>query len=306
MKSLFLEITTRCNIVCLKCPNRYFFGRGKDISRDLLEFILFKALCDFSGKVLLATGEPTLRPDYLLLLLKWTSKDHLKRKIVVFTNGTLLDTLPENLLRSEKFSFVVSLDGMSNDTVSRLQKGVNFSNLQEKILRLRKCGTLRNLELNMTLNKYSRREIKNFFEFAKKLSLTRLHFTPLLTFDIPNKEKIKNLQLSNAELEETSKKIFNLGKYYGINVMISTNSSCHYPRPIIHIDGKVSYCEGREGVYVSEVKENLIYELEKINLPRDWCKGCIKKSKSLLRDLPLRLLNERETLIRYTFREQRL
>jgi MoaA/NifB/PqqE/SkfB family radical SAM enzyme len=288
MKTVFLEITTRCNIRCVKCPNRYFFGAGEDIDENILNFILFKILNEFQGKVLIATGEPTLRRDYLELVRKWSKKDR-QRRVMIFTNGTLIQTLSEQLLGDDQLIFAVSLDGVTEETVRILQKGVNIQSVCSNLIELRREGILKNLVMNFTLHKLLTKELENIFRFVKDLKINKLYFTPLLNFDFPNKGLVKELQFSETEFELIKEKIKIMEEKWGIKAIISSNSTCRGPRPIFRTDGYVSYCEGTDGIYSFRIKENILEILSKFKLDKSICKECLKKGDSFFRRLPKRL-----------------
>jgi len=289
INSVFLELTTRCNLWCLKCPNRFAFGAGSDIPEDTLRYILFTALKSFTGQIILATGEPCLCVDYLQLLHQWTEKKE-GRKVTVFTNGSLLINVPKEILKSPKFTFVVSLDGISASTAT-LQKGLNIKSLLRNIIELRKHKTIRNLSLNFTVHKLMLKDIEKIFHFAMKVGLKEIYFTPLLNFNFPNKDIIKKLQLNNTEFRVLKKQLKILSQEHGINYSLGTNRHCKSRRPIFRVDGKVSICEGTDGIYELELSNSILERIYSFKIPKEICKICIKKdtNKGYIRKLPVRI-----------------
>lgn len=291
IKALFLEITTRCNIKCIKCPNRYFLSKEKDIDEQTLRFILFDILRNFQGKILIATGEPTLRRDYIELISNWAEGNN-KREVVIFTNGTLLQTLSEKVLKNKQLSFVVSLDGITEKTVKTFQIGANVKSICSNIVDLRNKDFLKKLVLNFTLHKLLIKELDEIFYFAKKLRIRKIYFTPLLNFNFPNREIIKNLQFNKEEFPIIKDLIKRKGRKLGFEIIIASNNKCKTPKPIFHTNGYVSYCEGTDGIYSFKLNKNILKELTEFNLPEDICRNCIKKEKNFFRKLPKRLIQK--------------
>jgi len=284
--TVFLEITTKCNLACIKCPNRFFL-KEEDIDQDTLNFILFKVLSNYEGKIIIATGEPTLHINGLLLINKWCQLNK-KRAAIIFTNGTLLHTLPKELLSNQQITFIISLDGISYETIQKFQPNLNIVFLKSQIKKLRENGLPVNLLLNFTIHKFTRNEIQTIFKFSSELNINKIFFTPLLNFNFPNKNIIKKYQLSNDELKKFSNELITFSQKYKIKVKIGFNNKCKLPRPIFHTDGTVSYCEGSDGIYKFKLEKNILNKIEKIKIPNTICKNCFKINKSFSMDLPPR------------------
>jgi len=287
IESIFLELTTRCNLSCIKCPNKFFLEKN-DINKDILNFILFKSLKNYSGKVIVATGEPTLNKNGLVTLHKWSLLNR-DRKVIIFTNGTLLHTLSEELLSNPQITYIVSLDGIRRHTIRKLQPDLNIQVLKSNLQKLRKRNLPTNFFINFTLHKLIVNEIIDIFKFASILHLKELFFTPLLNFYFPNKNLVAKYQLDDIELKNLRYKLSNLSKLYRIKIKIGSNNKCKSPRPIFHIDGSVSYCEGTDGLYTFRIQENILDIIDRSPKPLHMCKTCFKKQQTYFRELPPRL-----------------
>lgn len=95
LKKVYLEITNICNLACSFCPGTK--REKKIMSTDEFAFLAEKIRPHSDYLYFHLMGEPLLHPELCKLL---DIAGHLGFKVIITTNGTLLDRAGETLLRS--------------------------------------------------------------------------------------------------------------------------------------------------------------------------------------------------------------
>ncbi len=106
---LVLLLTTRCNLSCRYC----YLGcgpKGEDMPWEVFEATLYN-LTKAPQEIVLSGGEPTLRPEFLLRVVKSLRQRFPRVRISLQTNGTLLHTRLLRALATLKVGLGLSLDG---------------------------------------------------------------------------------------------------------------------------------------------------------------------------------------------------
>jgi MoaA/NifB/PqqE/SkfB family radical SAM enzyme len=143
---LIVSVTQRCNLRCKGC---YAQAQHRDAGPELSTEELAGALAQ-AGElgisiVLLAGGEPLMRPDLLDL-----TEGHKGMLFPLFTNGMLLDdAVIERLAAQRHVIPVISLEGHQADTDGRRGAGVHAHSLQA-MARLRQRGLFFGTSLTVT------------------------------------------------------------------------------------------------------------------------------------------------------------
>lgn len=122
VKTLYIEITNRCNLNCRTCYNRSGLNREThEISLDELQQIVEHFRPYGLERVLLAGGEPTLHSDFDAFLDWMEQTSDLAFGIV--TNGTVFnEKLIDFTRRCERLLVQISLDG-SCEEINALTRG---------------------------------------------------------------------------------------------------------------------------------------------------------------------------------------
>lgn len=127
--NLQMELTNRCNLKCVECPNRLMKRERHFMSEEIFDVILADYILDLKyGKnsmlptiILHKDGEPLLHPNFLELI-KRIGNVKPDCKLDIYTNGLLitddlfyqLSTLP-NLIRILISFHFFNFDGSQND-----------------------------------------------------------------------------------------------------------------------------------------------------------------------------------------------
>lgn len=143
---MIFSVTERCNLSCKGCYSRVLHtGNDGEIPLDRIRSLWREAQELGIATVLLAGGEPLLRPDILDLTAEFPGL-----LFPVFTNGTLIDS--RFIARCRKKGTIVpviSIEGNETDTDARRGEGV-FSRAAESIALLRKAGVFCGVSITVT------------------------------------------------------------------------------------------------------------------------------------------------------------
>ena len=174
--SFVIDPCNCCNLKCALCPTR---KEDKDRKRSFMNFNIFKKIIDECGDylwdiILYSWGEPLLNKD-IFEIIKYARKR--KIDIALSTNlNNFNDEICINLIRSGLNTLAVSLDGASQETVIKYQKGNNFNlvmNNIERLISMKEKLKSRTpiIEWRYVVNKYNENEIKKAQKIAEKLKI---------------------------------------------------------------------------------------------------------------------------------------
>lgn len=143
---MIFSITNKCNLNCKGCyANAQNRDETKELSPGLLLDITAEAVALGVSIVLIAGGEPLLRPEVFD-----AAKAHPKVVFPLFTNGTLIDAPMIQKMRERRNLFpVLSIEGESLSTDTRRGKGV-FNGFLETSLKLKEADLFYGVSLTMT------------------------------------------------------------------------------------------------------------------------------------------------------------
>ena len=148
---IIFSVTKRCNLSCRGCYSRTLHDSGGE-EMDVQEM---RNLIREAGElgvsiILLAGGEPLLRPDIFSLAMEF--KDTL---FPLFTNGLLIDDeIAEQLKQARNVIPVISMEGYEPDTDERRGKGVHKA-LDGIIARLNENKVLFGVSITVTTSNFA-------------------------------------------------------------------------------------------------------------------------------------------------------
>lgn len=169
--------TRRCNLNCIHCysdsrdkeyPGEFSMEEAKRFINDLAEFGVPVLL--FSG------GEPLIRDD-IFELAKYACG--LRMRVVLSTNGTLIDRKNASKIKDSGFSYVgISLDGIgANNDKFRGSRGA-FELALRGLRNCKESGIKVGLRFTITKHNYS--DIKDIFSLAEEERIDRVCFYHLV------------------------------------------------------------------------------------------------------------------------------
>ncbi len=167
-RSLHLYTTNKCN---LNCPHCYMFS-GSTIGRELLTDEIIKLFRDYKNSggqnVTLSGGEPTLRPDFDVLVK--TAFD-LGLKVRVLTNGSMLTKERIDAISPYLDSIQISIDGFSEESDSIIRGNGHFRKAMSAIDYLVSDGVSTSVAITPSLQLLEE-HIEEYSSFAEKLAKT--------------------------------------------------------------------------------------------------------------------------------------
>ncbi len=236
-----------CNLRCALCAvNNSQIKRP----RELLTFSNFKKIIDELGKYLIYIdlynwGEPFLNPDIFKMISYATSK---KIQTNISSNLNHFNELTaQEVINSGLTNLIVSLDGASQETVEKYQRGSNFNKVIENIrLIIKKKKELGKenpyIIWRFIVFRHNEKEMEKAKVMAKDLGVDKIEFLPpkIDLGDAP--EKLKEKIKDNKNFLPQNEK-YNL---YDLNTfdLKNKNRVCHWPWELTSInpDGSVAPC----------------------------------------------------------------
>lgn len=158
LRTLQIEVTSRCNFNCEYCMRQFWENTPRDMSLDTFKEILnnFQA----ERTVLYGFGEPLIHED-IEEMAKLASKDS---EVVLVTNGSLS---VERVLKHVDL-LGISLDSVDPEYLKRVRRNSEFEIIAENIKRARKET---NVELEVVLTRENLEDLPNFVEWAGNLGV---------------------------------------------------------------------------------------------------------------------------------------
>ncbi|MEF9992032.1 MAG: radical SAM protein [Peptostreptococcaceae bacterium] len=174
------EITHRCNLHCTHCciDADCSISDNEDLSTNETIDIIDK-LVEWNPKaIMISGGEPMIRSDFIELM-KYLRKNY-DGKIILSTNGTLINDENISILSKCFDKIDISLDGVDEESCSIVRgKGV-FDKVIKNIKRIQNSGFY-NISLSMVISDKNEHLEENFRDLNKTLGtqpLVRL-FEPI-------------------------------------------------------------------------------------------------------------------------------
>ena len=210
IKTVYIEITNRCNLNCRTCYNRSGLNQStKEISVEQLEDIINTTARYGANRFLFSGGEPSLHSDFHALLEMTKRYPHASFGFV--TNGTVDDPVWIDYLNShDNVTLQISLDG-SNEEHNALTRGIG--NFEKTIAFAKKIHNPKLTPLLKTvISKKNLDDVESFYRLALSVG-----FTPEIAFiyksgngsdgwedkAVSPQEKMKVLQLVDRLNKET-------------------------------------------------------------------------------------------------------
>jgi MoaA/NifB/PqqE/SkfB family radical SAM enzyme len=143
---MIYSVTHRCNLKCRGCYSQALPRDGEaDMPVSRVETLFEEAHDMGISFIVLAGGEPLMRPEILEMLVRYPDTLYL-----VFTNGLLLDEACMGLLsRNRHIVPVISLEGHETETDVRRGEGV-FRHLEKRIQELQKRNIFFSVSFTVT------------------------------------------------------------------------------------------------------------------------------------------------------------
>lgn len=282
------DITYKCNLSCRHCyyySNNFKQKRSKDPSLSKVKKIIDKIDEAHIKIIHFLGGEPFMRKD-IFEIIEYARKKGLK--VVVNTNGTLLNEEKLSKLRDLDCSLNISIDGGCAKTHELIRGKGNFERIIKNIKLAVRYGI--NVQLNSVINRLNFKELPNIIVLANKLKIRNLTISPALSIGEGLKSQAQMLTgihwdrylIYRFILQAT--RLFK-GKKLRTNVHFLKCDAFTYTH--INPEGDVNYCVKMPNSFSqgNVLKEGLIkiwhskryQELFNLNNIKEPCKSCLFK-----------------------------
>jgi radical SAM protein with 4Fe4S-binding SPASM domain len=173
--SLWFNITYKCNLRCRHCHSSF----GSPLENELTTEEVIAIIKDSSQfkacKLVISGGEPFCRDDIFQILK--AASEYFKGRVLVITNGTLINDEKAKALADLNIVVQVSLEGPDEESNDAIRgKGV-FKKALKTIRELKKLGV--NLIVRMTLLKTNIDKIGETIGFVKREGIGKVVFGTL-------------------------------------------------------------------------------------------------------------------------------
>jgi radical SAM protein with 4Fe4S-binding SPASM domain len=177
--SVGFSITHRCNLSCTHCSyNALTMDESEYLSTRQAISIAEKIISFNPVRIVISGGEPLVRDDFFEIMD--FIKKHYSGELSLMTNGVLIDETNVERLISYFSSFEISIDGVDEETCSKIRgKGV-FGMVLSSIKILQNHG-MKRISLSMVLTRQNEQLADKFEELNTELgtkSVKRI-FAPL-------------------------------------------------------------------------------------------------------------------------------
>lgn len=215
--ALVLMLAQNCNLCCSYCfaedgeySNKGFMN--KDTAKKAIDYI-FNTSKDKIGLILFG-GEPLLNKEvfrYCIEYSKIRAKETEKGiSYSITTNATLLDEENSKLIRDNKFTVTISIDG-DKETHNRNRFDSNGLGTYDIVVKnINKYLGSTNLSARATLTKYNT-NIKEIYEHLLSLGFKSIHISPATGY--MDKDAYQELEISFFELIKEIKKRLDKKEY---------------------------------------------------------------------------------------------
>lgn len=149
MEHFEMCITSKCNLQCKHCY-QHFEKNKYEIDKETIIKLINYALNEGAQKIVLSGGEATLHPDYYDIL---NYLNDLNVEVGLVTNATMIK--PELLtnLSTDKFMFVISVDGNKDHYDQRRGKG-SYDMAMTNLRKLKNMGFKTKANVTIDINNY--------------------------------------------------------------------------------------------------------------------------------------------------------
>lgn len=172
LSGAYVEITSRCNLRCKHCYNES--GELKteftlDQIKNIIEDIPHKESAAFT----ISGGEPLLHPHF------WDILDLVLHnnfaRVLVITNGTLIDESAAKKFAERNCSIQVSINGFTATQHDQLCGTGNFNRTMSGIDKLLQAGA-KNIIVRCTITQYNKNNLVEFAKFFSTKGIKKIAF----------------------------------------------------------------------------------------------------------------------------------
>lgn len=205
LKSVFLEVTRKCNLHCLFCSNDSEISLREELSLDEMVILLGKFNQMGVSDLRLYGGEPFLFPNIFSLIGAARAFD---MSVSIYTNGTIMnDEILGGLVQHKVRKIFVSIDSSNADEHDAIRdKPGSHKTVIENVGALLSIGM--NVDVLFTICKINAKSIGSTYAFLARLGINdvKANFVTCLG---RAQQNWPSLRLRPSELRKGMREIFN-------------------------------------------------------------------------------------------------
>ncbi len=229
LRTLVLEINTRCNFNCQHCYLGDSLKSGEQLDLDVIRKLLDDASSLKIDRVQLTGGNPALHPDVI------GSLDLLRDypyEVFFFSNGTGLSTPLLQALKAANAAVHVSVYGMSNNSGQAFTRYESYFDTLNRTLQSLEDYDIRLRSLDYMVVDENQGEIDNFIAMCKAHGY-HYRFGSVVQVGNAVRNKVKNHRETTSLLEpflenEAAPRFRRM--------------SCYVDQPVVLASGNVTFC----------------------------------------------------------------
>ncbi|WP_035288716.1 radical SAM/SPASM domain-containing protein [Clostridium sp. KNHs214] len=175
--SLYIEITSKCNLKCRHCFGEFQNNSFNEISKDKIFNILSEAKNLGAENIVLSGGEPLLHKDFIEICTNALEMDF---TTIISTNGLLINEKILSLFNnSPKLKIQFSLEGINKETHEALRGKCSFKPTINAIKLLIDNGFADRISISTTIFKQNVQEIESIVQWCIKNKIKKISFKKL-------------------------------------------------------------------------------------------------------------------------------
>ncbi len=250
IRKVYLELTSKCNLNCSMCYRKSWTEPAKDMEKSVLDKCVneIKENSTIQEVVLGGIGEPMYSPNVLDTIYQLRDK-----KLIITTNGTIMDEEVVKAMVDCVDEVVVSIDGLDDEyyavrgyPLEKLVENIKLLNLQKKA----KQKSTPMLFVQMVISKNNMHQVMDVIDLSKGICANKVIISNILPASKSDEEIITYTRYENDEIKklfyDISAHIFRRG----IDVMLpayqlKTERRCRFidnDALMINVDGDVVPC----------------------------------------------------------------
>ncbi len=176
--SVYISITTRCNLNCKMCFSKFNMVRTEDeLTAEEIEKFADEVInfCESYANISISGGEPLIVPEKTLEVAEYLRSKF--KYVWIVTNGTLINRKIARKFRDLGVLAMVSLDGATEREHDFLRGRGAFKKTIRGIKILKEEDVY--VVTNCIIHKHNLKNLDNYFELAKGLGIDEVRFIPL-------------------------------------------------------------------------------------------------------------------------------
>lgn len=212
LKTLFFEITKKCNARCEHCGSRCDIDEPEGISGDMFKSVLLDVKQNIGSDnvmVNITGGEPLLRKD--LFDIMGYAHNELGFEWGMVTNGTLItNDIIKKMKQSGMATISISLDGMQKTHEEFRHLPNSFNKILNNIIKLIDANFLDHIQVTFIANKKNIHELPALWRLLNNMGITSMRISSI--DPIGRAEDNKDLMLDTNDFKYLFKFIDNTNK----------------------------------------------------------------------------------------------